>query len=221
MITSVRGLLAEVHDDRIFVSVGADTLVLELLVPASDPPLWRDALGQAVLVHTRLYLEGDGSSSGGGELRLLGFRTALDRGFFELLVTVKGIGPRKALRALTRPASDLAAAIDARDARLLAGLPGIGKRTAEQIIAELSGKVTEFRVAGGASVVAPASRASAAGHAGTRPPAQEDAILTLLALGERRADAETLLDRVLAESPELATTDQLVRAMLLLRTARG
>lgn len=224
MITSVRGVLTEVFDDRIVVAMGGESILLELLVPAADPPDWRDALGQTVQVHTRLYLEGDGSSGGGGELRLLGFRSVADRGFFELFITVKGIGPRKALRALTLPTAEVAAAIDSRDTRRLSGLPGIGKRTAEQIIAELSGKVSEFRAvgAGRPGRVGPELAAAGAAAAGSSfSSEQEDAILTLVALGERRTDAEQLLQRALGNAPQLTTTDQLVRAMLQLRIARS
>lgn len=218
MISSVRGEVAEVGEDRVYVAVAGGTFVLELLVPASDVPFWRESLGESAYLHTRFYLEGD-SSGGNSEPRLLGFRSVVDRRFFELFITVKGIGPRKALRALTVPCADIAAAIESKDARFLSGLPGIGKRTAEQVIAELSGKASDFAVGGRAS--GGGSGAVAPGGGGRRPAAQEDAILTLLALGDRRSEAEALLDRVLAESPGLTTADQLVRAMLLLRGVRS
>jgi Holliday junction resolvasome RuvABC DNA-binding subunit len=56
---------------------------------------------------------------------------------------------------------------------------------------------------------------------GRRPGAEEDAIETLMALGERRPDAERLLDRARAANPALVATDALVREMLRLRTARS
>jgi hypothetical protein len=54
-----------------------------------------------------------------------------------------------------------------------------------------------------------------------RTPAEEDAILSLMALGERRSDAEHLLDRAKQLNPNLKTTDGFVREMLRMRTMRG
>lgn len=208
MISSVTGTLAEVAEDRVYLRTGAFTL--ELLVPASSIPSFARSVGTEILLHTIFYLEGD-SSGGNSEPRLLGFLDLNDKRFFEKFITVKGIGPRKALRALTAPAAELAAAIEHKDAKRLSQLPGIGKRTAEQVIAELSGKVEEFAKLG-------AYKPSAA--IPTHTPAEDDAILTLLTLGERRPEAEALLARARQADPTLKTTDALVRAMLALRSGR-
>jgi len=55
----------------------------------------------------------------------------------------------------------------------------------------------------------------------SRSAAEEDAIATLMALGERRTEAEHLLDRAIQSSPGLKTTDAFVREMLRLRTVRS
>lgn len=218
MISAVTGELLDVSDDRIQLAMLGGGIVLEVLVPAADVDRLRSAVGSPLTFHTLLYFEGD-SSGGNSEPRLLGFTTLDDKRFFEKFITVKGIGPRKALRALVHPASELADAIEARDPRRLSSLPGIGKRTAEQIIAELSGKVAEF-------VKLPARLGGAkspAFHGTARTPAEEDAILSLMALGERRPDAEQLLERARAQAAggaDIASTDALVRTMLRLRGAR-
>src|ERR1700750_1634184 len=134
MISAVTGELTEVADDRVFLAVSAFTL--ELLVPAREIESLRGSRGQTVIFHTIFYLEGD-SSGGNSEPRLLGFLRVEDKQFFEKFITVKGIGPRKALRALIIPTGEIAAAIEHKDPKKLSQLPGIGKRTAEQIIAEL------------------------------------------------------------------------------------
>jgi Holliday junction DNA helicase RuvA len=208
MISSVTGTLAEVSEDRIYLATGPFTL--ELLVPASSLPSFLGSVGKSITLHTILYLEGD-SSGGNSEPRLLGFLDPVDKRFFEKFITVKGIGPRKALRALTASAAELAGAIEHKDAKRLSQLPGIGKRTAETIIAELSGKLEEFLHPG-------ARYAAAALPAHT--PAEDDAILTLLTLGERRPEAESLLARAKQVDPTLRTTDAFVRAMLALRSGR-
>ncbi len=116
---------------------------MELLVTAGDVPRLEGLVGGEVTFHTVFYLEGDAS---GGNLtpRLIGFADEQDRGFFQTFITVKGIGPRKALRALAVPASEVAAAIEAKDVKALIKLPQVGKRAAETIIAELAGKVGRF-----------------------------------------------------------------------------
>ena len=75
---------------------------------------------------------------------LIGFGTPEDKAFFQLFISVSAVGPMKAVKALTRPVGEVARAIEEKDVSFLAQLSGIGKRTAEKIIATLNGKVTEF-----------------------------------------------------------------------------
>jgi Holliday junction DNA helicase RuvA len=211
MISSLSGELKRVDDDRVHVKCGP--MVYELLVPASDLTELQASLGEEVTFHTIFYLEGD-ASRGGLEPRLIGFLRPDDKRFFELFTTVKGIGPRTALKALTVPVGEIANAIEGKDARYLVHLKGIGKRTAELVIAELAGKVTDFAMdAGGQKLsrLAPARRDTT----------DEDAIAGLMALGERRPDAERLLERARQSNPDLKTTDQLLREMLRLRASRA
>ena len=109
--------------------------------------------------------------------------------------------------------SAVAHAIEAKDAKFLSGLSGIGKRTAELMIAELSGKLSAFALAPHGGVAT-----SVASH--KRNNTEEDAILTLVALGERRLDAEVLLEKAKALSDAGTSTDKLVREMLRLRGGR-
>jgi Holliday junction DNA helicase RuvA len=212
MICALTGELRRVGEDRIELAVGPT--LYELLIPAFDRAELEADVGQQMTLHTIFYLQGD---AGGGaiEPRLIGFVRAVDKRFFELFITVKGIGPRKALRALAVPVGQIASAIEAKDARALVNLPEIGKRTAEQIIAELGGKVTEFAAPLGES----AARAAARGLSHTS--AEEEAIAALVALGERRPDAEHLLQRAKSTSVQLAgngaQTASLVQEMLRLR----
>ena len=211
MISAITGELNNVEEDRISLQVGAFSC--ELLVPASDVPLLQAGIGQAMTFHTTFYIEGDTS---GGNLtpRLLGFLRREDKRFFEKFITVKGIGPKKALRALIYPAGEIAQAIESKDTKFLKGLPQIGSRMAELIVAELSGKVAEF------ATMSSMNR-SAIGLPPARPTVEEDAIAALLALGERRPDAEHLLDRAKHANANLKTTNEFVREMLRMRTVRA
>ncbi|WP_020589187.1 Holliday junction branch migration protein RuvA [Desulfobacter curvatus] len=78
---------------------------------------------------------------------LIGFLTPDDKDFFQLFITVAAIGPMKAIKALTRPVPQVARAIEDRDTAFLSQLTGIGKRTAEKIVATLNGKVLAFAAA--------------------------------------------------------------------------
>ena len=190
-------------------------VMIEMLIPASDVPLLQAGVGQEMTFHTMFYLEGD-ASGGNIEPRLVGFLRPEDKRFFEKFITVKGIGPKKALKALALPTGDVAHAIESKDTRFLVGLPQIGKRMADQIIAELAGKVGEF-----VSVGAGAGNGKGAIGAAARSAVEEDAISTLMALGERRLDAEHLLERARQSNSGLKTTEALVREMLRMRTVRG
>lgn len=207
MIASLSGELKAVHDDCVHLQAGA--IVYELLVTQADAQLLHAGIGQDLTFHTILYLEGD-AARGNLEPRLIGFLRADDKRFFEMFTTVKGIGPKTALRAFTVPIGEIAEAIEARDTRYLTGLKGVGKRTAELIVAELAGKVATFATTG--ARVTLASR---------RSPAEEDAIAALLALGERRAEAEELLERAKHSNPSMKSTDGLVREMLRARAVRA
>ena len=211
MIASLSGTLTHVDDDRIHLQVGP--ILYELLVPAADLNLLQAGVGEEMTFHTLLYLQGD-ANGGNLEPRLIGFLRREDKKFFEKFITVKGIGPKKALKALALPVGEIAHAIESKDARFLVELPEIGKRTAETIIAELSGKVKEF-----ASAI-PATSAATSLGGGRRTPVEEDAIQALIALGERRIDAEHLLERAKQLAPNARTTNDLLREMLRMRTTR-
>ena len=201
MISALTGELRRIDDDRVQVQTGAMTL--ELLVPRADLAGLAGSLGEQVTFHTIFDLEGD-ASRGGLSPRLIGFLRPEDKRFFELFTTVKGIGPKKALRALSVPVQQIARAIESRNPAELSRLEGIGRRMAEQIVAELSGKVEAF-TAGGAL-------------GGSRPPGDEEAILVCVQLGLSRSDAERLLEKVKQLNPEMTTSAAMSRQMLRMRT---
>ncbi|MBU8848442.1 MAG: Holliday junction DNA helicase RuvA [Desulfobacterales bacterium] len=75
---------------------------------------------------------------------LIGFDTLEDKEFFQTFITVDAIGPMKAVKAMTCPVGEMAKAIEKKDVSFLTALNGIGKRTAQKIIATLHGKVEKF-----------------------------------------------------------------------------
>ena len=210
MIAALTGTLRHVDQRHLLLQAGP--IQYELLFPSVDFDDLLANVGQELTLHTIFYLSGD-PSRGGLDPTLIGFLRKDDKAFFELFTTVKGIGPKRALKALSTSIGQIAAAIESKDSKFLITLPEIGKRTAEQIVAELSGKLTKFATTG-------ASGAKASSTLTRRPSADEDAIAGLMGLGERRSDAENLLDRVKQANPEMVETGQLLREMLRLRGGR-
>ncbi|PKQ16143.1 MAG: Holliday junction branch migration protein RuvA [Actinobacteria bacterium HGW-Actinobacteria-7] len=90
--------------------------------------------GGRATIHTHLHVRED-------ELSLFGFADDTEKSAFELLITVSGVGPKVALATLSALSPDaLAAAIAADDVALISSVPGIGKKTAQRIILDLSEK---------------------------------------------------------------------------------
>src|SRR5271163_2148262 len=100
MIVRLSGKLDFVGDDCVHVTLG--DMTRELLVPAADIPFLQTKIGQPVTFFTLEYIEGN-PSFGGLAPKMLGFLRNEDKEFFDLFTTVKGIGTRKALKALAIP----------------------------------------------------------------------------------------------------------------------
>ena len=109
---------------------------------------------------------------------LYGFRTSEELGFFDLLLTVTGVGPKVALAIVgSRPVADLQLAIIAAGPGGAGRIPGIGKKLAERVIFELKEKVA-------AAGVAPPHRPRARAEA-----AEGEVVAALQALGYSLAEA--------------------------------
>jgi len=75
-------------------------------------------------------------------IQLYGFRTRTEKSFFQLLISVSGIGPKLARDILSNiQPPQLAAALMQGDLHKLSAIPGIGKKTAERLVVELKDKV--------------------------------------------------------------------------------
>jgi len=205
MIRRLEGELVAVAEGRAQVRCGPITY--ELHVPAADEQRLCTMVGETTSFETLHYLEGQGQGSSFIP-RLIGFTSETDRAFFELFTTVKGMGNRKALRALALPFADVAEAIAGRDVDILRSLPEVGKRTAETIVAELHGKVDRF-----VELKPTAASASAGPAAGIA----RDAIAMLTQLGESSLGARQLVDRAMTVDPSLDSAGALVAAAFKLK----
>lgn len=197
MITRISGLLEGLTELSAVVVPGGPLggIAYQVLVPTYLAPRLQAKIGSQVTLYTLHYLDSPNQGATFAP-RLIGFETRREREFFEVFTTVKGIGNRKALKALAIEPEAVAAAIVAKDARTLTKLPEIGKRLADTVIAELTGKIEAFLPAGeiehlDRQVRAVAPRGDAV---------VEEAIDALVALGEVRAEAERLVGKALDRS---------------------
>ena len=132
MIAGVKGKLAHKGPDHLLVDIGP--MILHIFAPATTLEKYSE-IGQQVEVHTHLYVRED-------QLVLYGFSTQQELKFFQLVLSVSGIGPRAALTMLSTASVDgLQSAIANEDAIFLSRVPGIGKKTAARVILELKNKV--------------------------------------------------------------------------------
>lgn len=137
--------------------------------------------------------------------QLFGFMTAEERRLFTLLIGVSGIGPKTAMSVLSgMTVRELKAAITGGDVKRLSSISGIGKKTAERMVVELRDKF-------GAGEVL---EATTAGKAPTESDAKlRDAVLALISLGYKRAEAQDMILRVMANAGD-ASVEDLVRKAL-------
>ncbi|MCL4220846.1 MAG: hypothetical protein KJZ65_05720 [Phycisphaerales bacterium] len=211
MICVIAGELVSVGEGSIVVRPEGG-LSYELLVPTYAIATLAAKVGQQVRLETRSYIE---SQAQGAVLipRLVGFLSSDEKAFFELFTTVKGLGTKRALRALARPPVEVATAIAERDQRALQELPEIGKRLAETIIVDLADKVTRF------TWVTPS--AAVEGKPARRSAAALEAAAALVALGQTPVEAEKLVDRAVssarANGRELTTPDAIITSALQAR----
>jgi len=208
MIERIEGKLASIEGAEAVIEPGGWPMSLRVLLPAYLTGRLADRAGEAVEFRTLCYLEGQGQGTSFVP-RLVGFATAAERRFFELFTTVKGVGSRKALRAMAAEPAVIARAIAGRDAKALVALPEIGKRLAETIIAELDGKVASFlSTAELDDALEVAQRAPAGGLTGSG----SEAMAALMALGESPESAERMVRAAMAIEPKPGTTDELIQA---------
>jgi Holliday junction DNA helicase RuvA len=200
MISKISGVLESVEGSVANVRVDGG-FTYEVLVSGYTAARLGDGIGQPITLHTLNYIESQ--DQGASFLpRLAGFLTVEDRRFFELFTTTKGIGKRKALRALAMSTDQVAAAIADRDLALLQSLPEIGRRLAETVIATLHGKVDKYVVAAYETTgVASGGGNGKPGKPAARTLAKE-ALEVLLQLGENRTQAVTWIDEALRDEAD-------------------
>jgi Holliday junction DNA helicase RuvA len=192
MIDFLQGKVMELGEESVVLSVNG--VGFRLSVPSRTVATL--SLGEEAKLYTHLLLSED-------EFSLYGFATPEEREMFVTLLSVPQVGPRLAFKLVAAlPPVDFVAAIRRGDLSALDAVKGIGRRTAQRVLLELSERVQKW---------APE---------GAPPPSEKEKIvlqaLTSKALGFKMEEARRALDLVRKECPEASVEELLRRALSLL-----
>ena len=134
MISSITGKVKSITANSLVVEVGGVGVLLQIPTRVASSM----QVGEQVSFHTYLIVREDA-------LILYGFSELVDREFFELLLSVTGIGPKVAQSILANSgAASIAAAITSSDLKSLESVPGLGKKGAQRLVLELKDKAPAF-----------------------------------------------------------------------------
>ncbi|HET6946698.1 MAG TPA: Holliday junction branch migration protein RuvA [bacterium] len=143
---------------------------------------------------------------------LIGFLHEVEQEFFERFITVDGMGPTKAMKAIVHPIHMIADAIERKDVGFLRRLPGIGERTAEKVVAALHGKMGKYALL--RETAAEAER-----------PVEDfkDEVLDVLTsqLGHRPAEARRMVDEALRRQPQITSAEELFQEVYRVEQGAG
>ena len=189
MISHLRGTLLEKNPNAVTIDVQG--VGYEVVIPVSAYTSM-PGVGDPVALHIYTHVREDA-------LLLFGFASKQEKALFEKLITVSGIGPTLAIKALSGlPSADLVAAIRAGAVEQLVKIPGVGRKTAERIVLELRDKLDFMGVAAKAAASAPSSDFNAIEH---------DVISALINLDASRATAEAAVTKARNELKDTGDSD--------------
>lgn len=200
MIGKLKGTVDAIGEAHVLVDVNG----VGYEVQASARTLRSLQIGQQVSLSIETQMREDA-------IRLFGFTSEVERAWFRTLQTIQGVGAKVALAVLSTLApQDLASAIALQNWAAVEQSPGVGKKLAQRIVAELKHKAPALSLAGlNVSSTALAGRAGAAGPA--RGDTAAEAISALTNLGYQPAQASQAVASALAELGEAADTAKLIR----------
>lgn len=132
MISALRGSVFDISPGVVHVDTGSG-MIFKVLVPVSAYTALKNE--KEVLLHTVMRVKDD-------LMILYGFLTPREKMFFERFISVSGVGGKTALSLISAfSVNELVEAINNGDAGKISSIPGIGKKTAQRLILELTGKL--------------------------------------------------------------------------------
>ena len=201
MISRLRGTVREFGEHRVLLDVQGvcyDVLMPASLLEALPERMGPDRVVELITFHYQQLEVGRGIPV------LIGFFNEIEREFFLRFISVSGVGPRAALKALTQPIPLIARAIDRGDLSVLRSLPGIGEQRAKEIVAKLQGRVGKYGL-----IQAKAAPADAeAPH--EEPALEEEAVAVLIQLEYKKAEAKEMVRVAMKRNPSIKNSEELL-----------
>ncbi len=209
MISRISGKIVGRGDNFLLIEISGITyevfLPVMVMQKLNETP---ESNGEINLI-TYHYLQSDPSRS---IPVLIGFLNTVEKEFFESFITVSGIGPKAALRALNKPISQIAQAIDEGNIVFLKSLPGIGQQRAKEIIAKLQNKVGKFGLIKDDHVSVEKIKSDT----------EEEVQAVLIQLGYKKAEAELMIKNALAHaSNKINSTEDLLNEVYKLKKIKA
>jgi Holliday junction DNA helicase RuvA len=211
MICRICGKLIERREDSIILDVNG--ICYEVLIPGAVMNCIDNQVGEdgKISLITYHYLQVEPSR---GFPFLIGFMNEIEKEFFGKFITVSGIGPKAAVRALKVPISAIARAIDSGDISFLKSLPGIGMQRAREIVAKLQGKIGKF------GLIQDGVGVSNVAASKDKEDIEREAIDVLLQLQYKKFEARNMVDAALSRNPEIKTAEDLLNEVYKQKTKR-
>ena len=191
MYEYIIGKLTAVHPAYIVVEVSA----IGFQIAVGNPYRYSDKINQEVKIYLHQVIREDAHL-------LYGFNSLEEKNLFLRLISVSGIGPKSALAIMASEDHEgLAQAIETANITFLTKFPGVGKKTAQQLILDLQGKLGEVAE----KEVAKVTQDSVA-------PALTEALEAMRALGYTEKEVKKVASKLKEE--EEKTTDEYLRLAL-------
>jgi len=198
MISRITGKVVEKGSNYLLLDVGG--LSYEVFIPHTVMQRLETNVGPQGVISliTYHYFQVEPSKS---IPILIGFLNEVEKEFFQAFITVSGIGPRAALKALNQPISLIARAIDEADVNFLRSLPGIGEQKAREIIAKLQRKVGKFGLIQDEDVGKKKAKIT---------DIEDEALAVLSQLQYKKSEAHEMIKKAMVRSPDIQTTEELL-----------
>ncbi len=194
MIGYLEGNLLKKEEDKILLLV--NKVGYEVLVPTVVmDSLKTKAIGSEVSLY--IYYQ---QTERQPKPVLIGFNNEVEKEFFQHFISVEAIGPLKAVKALSAPIGEIARAIETKDTSELAQLKGIGKRTAQKIIASLAGRMNKF------ALTHKTDKDTVMGQANFK---QQVLDVLVNQLGHKQADAVKMIAGAMKANASISTPEEL------------
>ena len=209
MICKISGKLVDKKEDSVVLDVNG--ICYEVLIPGAvmnslDAQI-KDGALSLIIYH---YLQVEPSR---GFPFLIGFLNDIEKEFFEKFITVSGIGPKAAVRALKMSISTIAQAIDTGDLSTLKSLPGIGEQRAREIVAKLQGKVGKF------GLIQDGAENTAKSRNG-KEDVEQEALGVLLQLQYKKIEAKNMIQAALTRNSDIKTSEDLLNEVYKQKTKK-